>query len=456
MNDYSAYATAGACMMCTLAGLFAWLHWKYRDAGAPWFAADYALLALLFFMDDELRPTGRFAGTLPTLLVCVGFAAFAQGLFDYLGVRGRERVQGWLAVMAAPACVIVAQMIAPVPRVIALAVVALTLATLAVPSWRASRREPGVGHRVVAAVMFAYPIAYLAALWRGTDFLAMRYVAIVPVAIIGLTLLVVTLARARSRLQRELQRREHAEAQLLALNHTLEQRVDERTEELHGVVAGLESFNRMVSHDLRGPLAGLSGLAQMVQRLYDEGRTVRGRELLDLMGRQTQQLADLVTDLLTLCHLSEASLERRRVPLDEPLRAALDTLSLSLGAERVAQVHAQPLPQADVDPSLLRQVFVNLIGNALKFTRDSASPRIDVHAARQGGEIVLSVHDNGAGFDMVRANDLFQPFKRLHAGYVGSGIGLTIVRRIVERHGGRAWAEGRPGEGATFFFSLPA
>jgi signal transduction histidine kinase len=285
----------------------------------------------------------------------------------------------------------------------------------------------------------------------------MRYVAIVPVSIIGLTLLVVTLARARSRLQRELQRREHAEAQLLALNHTLEQRVEERTEELRGVVAGLESFNRMVSHDLRGPLAGLSGLAQMVQRLHDQGRNDRARDLLVLMDRQTQQLAELVTDLLTLCHLSDGALECRRVELEEPLRAALDTLALSLGADRVAsQVHIAPLPSAEVDPSLLRQVFVNLIGNALKFTRDGAPTRIDVRAAQRGSEIVLSVQDNGAGFDMVRANDLFQPFKRLHAGYAGSGIGLTIVRRIVERHGGRAWAEGRPGEGATFFFSLPA
>jgi len=456
MSEFSAYAVSGAWALLTMAGVFAWLEWKHGDAGARWFAIAYAIAGGIFLFDARLRPLGDISNRTTGWIATLAFASFAMGLFDSLGMATRQRLRWWSVALAGPLALVVAQSLMPVPRVVALCAMAVTMGVLAVPPWLAGRREPGVGHGVVAAALLSYPVAVGSAIWRaaGTD--AFRYVVILPLSATGLTLIVISLSRARTRLQRELQRRQEAEAALRTLNQTLEQRVDERTEELHGVIAGLESFNRMVSHDLRGPLAGLSGLSPLVQQYYDEGKSEQARELLSLIATQTERLSDLVSDLLTLCRLSEGQLQRRRAPLDESLREALETLALTVGEAGVAHVQAQPLPTANVDPSLIRQVFVNLIGNALKFSRHAAPPRVEVSATQHDGEIVLSVKDNGAGFDMARARDLFEPFKRLHAGYEGSGIGLTIVRRIVERHGGRAWAEGRPGEGAAFYVSLPA
>lgn len=127
------------------------------------------------------------------------------------------------------------------------------------------------------------------------------------------------------------------------------------------------------------------------------------------------------------------------------------------GGQPLDAVTFDPLPKASVDPQLMRQVFINLVGNALKFAGAAVDARVHVSAIRRPDAVVVEVRDNGPGFESDRAQDLFQPFKRLHgSGYEGSGIGLTIVRRIVERHGGKVWAEGRPAQGASFFFSVPA
>ena len=456
MDDQSAYALTGAWVFATLAVLFGWMYWRHRAAGVQWFFVAYCAAGLLFAFDEQLRPVGELADPASVTIATGTFGAFAAGLFAHLGLVGRRRLAWWVAALAGLILITLTQWVMPLPRLFAFGVLASTLTVLAWPTWQAAREEPGAGHRLAVAALLSFPLLFLLVLLGVVDVATLRYATIGPLAATGMTLIVTSLSRARLRLQRELLAREQAEAQLRLLNQTLEARVDERTDELRGVVARLEEFNRMVSHDLRGPLAGLSGLAPLVRSNYDEGRPERARELLDLMGAQTNQLVGLVNDLLLLCQLSDGGLQRRRMSLDQPLHAALRTLALSHGDQPLAHVQVAPLPEADVDPALMRQVFVNLIGNGLKFTRNTPQPKVEVRAEREGGQLVLSVHDNGVGFDMARADDLFQPFRRLHAGYEGSGIGLTIVRRIVERHGGRTWAEGRPGGGATFYFSLPA
>jgi signal transduction histidine kinase len=143
--------------------------------------------------------------------------------------------------------------------------------------------------------------------------------------------------------------------------------------------------------------------------------------------------------------------------LGDVVQQALQTLAIDGRPERLAAVTVGALPELACDAVLLRQVFVNLLSNALKFTRDAATPMIMVQAERSGGDWQVTVRDNGVGFDPRRAADLFRPFSRLHqTSFEGSGIGLTIVQRIVERHGGRIWAEGEPGVGASFHFTLPA
>lgn len=267
--------------------------------------------------------------------------------------------------------------------------------------------------------------------------------------------MVAALGRYQVELDAELERRECAEAQLRRLNASLEERIEARTVELRDMVEGLESFNRMVSHDLRGPLGGLSGLSALAGQALAEGDTPRAQRMLELMRSETGRLVELVSDLLMLARVSHADIELRPTALDGVLDEALQVLALSHGAELIQAIAREPLPEAQADGRLIRQVFVNLLSNALKFS--AGRPGLRVRGGRDSREVVVEVRDHGVGFPEARAAELFQPFRRLHGdAYAGTGIGLTIVRRIVERHGGRVWAEGRPGDGASFFFSLPS
>jgi signal transduction histidine kinase len=222
-------------------------------------------------------------------------------------------------------------------------------------------------------------------------------------------------------------------------------------------VGALESFNRMVSHDLRGPLSSIAGMSGLIQDDLARGDTARVQRWMAMMQAQVNRLVRLVDDLLNLTRVGQGELQRGLQPLDEVLREALDVLALSHPPERVAAIVAGALPTTRIDAGLMRQVFVNLLGNALKFTQDTVTPKVSVQAEHGAGGWIVRVLDNGPGFDSRRADRLFTPFGQLHGPqYQGSGIGLTIVRRIVERHGGRVWAENRPEGGAAFCFTLPA
>ncbi len=265
------------------------------------------------------------------------------------------------------------------------------------------------------------------------------------------------LERSRAAERAETARRAAAEAALQATRESVEHCVEQRTQELSQAVAELDHFNRMVSHDLSGPLHGLAGMAGLIQTELQRGDPAQKvQRWLQLMEHQTRLLAELVGDLLTLSRVSKGRLAREPVPLADVVQQALQTLALQADGQRLAAIEVGELPVLAVDAALMRQVFVNLLANALKFTRDAKPPRIQVTATRESGEWVLAVRDNGVGFDARRAAELFQPFARLHAErFEGSGVGLTIVQRVVERHGGRIWADSPAGGGAVFRFALP-
>ncbi len=267
-----------------------------------------------------------------------------------------------------------------------------------------------------------------------------------------------SLQQSRAAERAEAERRLAAEAALRRAHETVERCVEQRTLELSQAVAELDDFNRMVSHDLRGPLHGLAGLSDLIQSELDRADPAQIRRWLVMMETQTRRLGDLVGELLMLARVSKGALLREPVALDAAVQEALQMLSLSTGDDSLSAVAVLgPLPEVAGDAGLLRQVFVNLLSNALKFTRDAATPRIELLAERRNDDWVVTLRDNGVGFDDRRATELFKPFSRLHDHrFEGSGIGLTIVQRIIERHGGRIWADGRPGAGATFQFTLPA
>jgi signal transduction histidine kinase len=262
----------------------------------------------------------------------------------------------------------------------------------------------------------------------------------------------------------EVTARKRTEKQLLQLNQELEQRVRRRTAELSAANSELDAFAYSVSHDLRAPLRSLRGFAEALSedfgpRLDDVGRDYLGRIL-----SSAERMTGLIDGLLALSRATLADLERQEVNLTELAEEIVAELRAEDPGRRVEVRIAAGLCCTG-DRALLRQVLHNLLANAWKFTRDEPDPHFDfgrltpdeAAAIGRGREEVFFVRDNGAGFDMDYAKRLFEPFQRLHGAdeYPGTGIGLATVRRIIRRHAGEVWAEGTPGQGATFYLTLP-
>jgi signal transduction histidine kinase len=237
----------------------------------------------------------------------------------------------------------------------------------------------------------------------------------------------------------------------------LEARVQDATEELRTSNNELEAFTYSVSHDLRAPLRHITGFAALLQEHAANAIDAQGRRYLNTITESANRMATLIDDLLAFSRMGRASISKRRVDLAGLVGEAKDEVSTDLNGRRVQWVIGT-LPCVLADPALLRPVLVNLLSNALKYSSTRDEARIEIGAESNANEVIVSVSDNGVGFDMAYAHKLFGVFQRLHRAdeFSGTGIGLANVRRIVQRHGGRTWAEGAVGTGATFYFSLPA
>lgn len=236
----------------------------------------------------------------------------------------------------------------------------------------------------------------------------------------------------------------------------LERRVAERTAELQEANRELESFSYSVSHDLRAPLRSIDGFSQALLEDHAEVLPAKGRDYLGRIRDSAQRMGELIDDLLQLSRVSRAEVRRARVDITTLARSVLTELEKTEPSRHV-DVDVQEGLVAQADSRLLRIVLENLLGNAWKFTAKAVHPKIEFRASVESGELVYHVRDNGAGFDMAYANKLFGPFQRLHLerDFPGTGIGLATVQRIIRRHGGRVWAEGEVGRGATLSFTLP-
>jgi signal transduction histidine kinase len=251
----------------------------------------------------------------------------------------------------------------------------------------------------------------------------------------------------------KLEERDH---QLAEARSELEDRVRQRTDELATAYRDLESFSYSVSHDLRAPLRHVTGFATLLRNHLGPSLDDLGRRYLDTMIGAATRMGRLIDDLLAFSRMGRASLSPRPVELGPIVREAqAEVLPEAAGRDIVWDLPA--LPTVYADPALLRLVMVNLLSNAVKYTGTRGEAHIAVGWCREGREIVVSVRDNGVGFDMKYADKLFGVFQRLHASdeFSGTGIGLANVRRIIHRHGGRTWAQAEVDRGATFFFSLP-
>jgi signal transduction histidine kinase len=248
-----------------------------------------------------------------------------------------------------------------------------------------------------------------------------------------------------------------AQARLLARvrGHAaeLESRVQARTAELEATNRELESFSYSVSHDLRAPLRAVDGYARMLEEDYSARLDEEGRRLLGVVRGASTRMGQLIDDLLAFSQLGRQTPVRRTFDMTALAREVVGELN----SERAARVELAALPAASADPALLKQVWSNLVGNALKYSGKSKDPRVEIGGRREAAENVYWVRDNGVGFDPRYAAKLFGVFQRLHRAeeFPGTGVGLAIVQRVVTRHGGRVWAESALGEGACFYFSLP-
>ncbi|NUM46296.1 MAG: GAF domain-containing protein, partial [Anaerolineales bacterium] len=238
-------------------------------------------------------------------------------------------------------------------------------------------------------------------------------------------------------------------------NAQLEQRVNERTAQLEATNQELESFSYSISHDLRAPLRAMDGFSTMLNMAYSQQMDAEGQRYIQLIRDNVQRMTQLINDLLSFSRLSRQSLHKQFTDPHALARQVIEELSLDLVGREV-HFEVGQLPPCQADPSLLRQVFANLIGNAVKYTRPRATAHIQVDWQLVESETVYFVRDNGVGFDMEYAHKLFGVFQRLHsrAIFEGTGIGLAIVQRIITRHGGKVWAEAEVDHGASFYFTL--
>jgi light-regulated signal transduction histidine kinase (bacteriophytochrome) len=236
----------------------------------------------------------------------------------------------------------------------------------------------------------------------------------------------------------------------------LNQDLERRTVELEAANKELEAFTYSVSHDLRAPLVAIGGFSRLILEKCADHLDAKGQHFLEIIHSNSERMLQLIDDLIAFSHLEHQEIKALDINMEELAKSVFEALK-PLHPGRPLALKLKRLPVARGDPGMIRQVLVNLLSNAMKFTRPKEDGSVEMGCLVHENRRVYYVKDNGVGFDMRHADRLFSVFQRLHdpQEFEGTGIGLAIVQRIIDRHGGWVWAEGKVNEGATFYFTLP-
>ena len=255
---------------------------------------------------------------------------------------------------------------------------------------------------------------------------------------------------------RDITERKQSEAAIKELNESLERKIAERTSELKEANKGLESFSYSVSHDLRSPLRVISGYSGLLAKKYGDTMNEEAQTFIRSIRENANHMGHLIDDLLNLSRLGRQELSKTFVDMHQIISDTVDDLKNTEGIPPGSFIIIKDIKETKADAGLIKQVWLNLISNALKYTKKKIKPRIEIGSIQKNKEITYYIKDNGAGFDMAHSDKLFGAFQRLHdkSEFEGTGVGLAIVHQIITKHGGRIWAEGKVEKGATFHFTL--
>lgn len=245
-------------------------------------------------------------------------------------------------------------------------------------------------------------------------------------------------------------------AKVYKMHHDLESKVTERTVQLESVNKELEAFSYSVSHDLRTPLRAVNGYSIMLKEDYEDKLDAEGVRIIDNIIKNAKTMGQLIDELLAFSRLGKKELAFSKVEMKPLAQSVIEEL-LENGTKEKYRIGIGPLPSSNADRTLIKQVLMNLVGNAIKYSSRKENPAIEIGAQEESKRVVYFVKDNGVGFDMAYAGKLFGVFQRLHSQeeFEGTGVGLALVKRVIDKHGGQVWAEAEENKGATFYFSLP-